>query len=130
MSPREPRVWPSLALRGRRYAPSEPRRRRWRPMARVMQDYRRASRVGWAATMVVALAAEIVALLLQQAIRALWQARTLPERTMEYALPSVSPSLFEQGPRQFGTDAKAIALVAAVGGMATIRSALGALALR
>ncbi len=73
----------------------------------------------------VALAATLVAMLLQQSIRMAWQVRTLPERVMETLLVLVPLDLFERGLQQFGANAKDIALAGAYVGMAALLFVVG-----
>ena len=68
----------------------------------------------------VALGATLAAMLVQQAIRNVWQVRSLPERTMESLLVLVPLDLFERGLQQFGASAKDIALVGTYIGMAAL----------
>jgi DMSO/TMAO reductase YedYZ molybdopterin-dependent catalytic subunit len=78
----------------------------------------------------VAVAAMVVAMLAQQAIRNVWQVRTLPERTMEALLVLVPLDLFERGLQQFGASAKDIALVGTYIGMAALLVLIGWWAVR
>lgn len=78
----------------------------------------------------VAMAAMLVAMLLQQDIRVAWQVRTLPERVMETLLVLVPLDLFERGLQQFGANAKDIALLGAYLGMAILLVVVGFLAVR
>src|SRR5689334_9231402 len=68
----------------------------------------------------LAAAASLVAMLVQQAIRTGWQVRTLPERVMESLLVLIPLDLFERGLQQFGANAKDIALVGTYVGMAAL----------
>jgi DMSO/TMAO reductase YedYZ molybdopterin-dependent catalytic subunit len=79
---------------------------------------------------VIAAAATLVTMLLQNFLRDTWQIRTLPERVMEWLLLFVPLDLFERGLAAFGSDAKEVALTGTIVGMAVLLFALGLLALR
>src|SRR5579884_3454602 len=80
----------------------------------------------WPYALLVALCATAVALLLQQAIRAAWQVRTLPERVMERLLVFVPLDVFERGLERFGANAKDLALLGTLIGMSLALVAIGA----
>jgi DMSO/TMAO reductase YedYZ molybdopterin-dependent catalytic subunit len=69
------------------------------------------------------------ALMVQNLARNVWQIRTLPERVMEWLLLFVPLDLFERGIGQFGGEAKELALVGTVVGMAVLLVLIGTLAL-
>jgi hypothetical protein len=69
-------------------------------------------------------------MLLQTLARDLWQVRTLPERVMEWLLIFVPLDLFEAGLARLGADAKDVALVGVMVGMAVVLFLIGLLALR
>jgi DMSO/TMAO reductase YedYZ molybdopterin-dependent catalytic subunit len=73
----------------------------------------------------VAAAATLVAMALQQAMRMVWQVRSLPERVMETLLVFVPLDLFERGLQQFGASAKDLALAGAYLGMAALLLVVG-----
>jgi DMSO/TMAO reductase YedYZ molybdopterin-dependent catalytic subunit len=87
-------------------------------------------RPGWVNSLFVGLVAGLIALLLQDLLRAAWQLRSLPERVMEWLLLFVSPDLFERGVGQFGAVAKEIGLTATTVGMVAILALIGAVVLR
>ena len=87
-------------------------------------------RRGWWAALSVSAAATLVAMLLQQGIRAAWQVRSLPERVMETLLVFVPLDMFEQGLQRFGASAKDIALVGTVAGMTLVIMLVATLAVR
>jgi DMSO/TMAO reductase YedYZ molybdopterin-dependent catalytic subunit len=87
-------------------------------------------RLGWLPTVATALLASAVAMLLQTLARDLWQVRTLPERVMEWLLIFVPLDLFEAGLARLGADAKDVALVGVMIGMALVLFLIGLLALR
>jgi DMSO/TMAO reductase YedYZ molybdopterin-dependent catalytic subunit len=82
----------------------------------------------WGSAIAVGVVASLVALLFQQSIRATWQVRSLPERTMEWLLLFVPLDLFERGLQQFGASAKEIAFVGTFIGMALMLIVIGAVA--
>src|SRR5437588_6177872 len=82
-------------------------------------------RTPWLLAVVTAAVATGVALLLQGVLRDIWQIRTLPERVMEWLLLFVPLDLFERGLQQLGAQAKDVALVATVIGMAILLLVLG-----
>jgi DMSO/TMAO reductase YedYZ molybdopterin-dependent catalytic subunit len=84
----------------------------------------------WSSAIAIGIAAGLVAMVSQQGIRTAWQVRSLPERVMEWLLLFVPLDLFERGLRQFGTDAKDIALVGTLVGMAILLVLLGAVTVR
>jgi DMSO/TMAO reductase YedYZ molybdopterin-dependent catalytic subunit len=88
------------------------------------------TRLGWPSCLATALLAAAVAMLLQNAIRDLWQIRTLPERVMEWLLLFVPLDLFEAGLGRLGADAKDVALIGVVVGMAALLAVIGVVALR
>jgi len=67
---------------------------------------------------------------LQFLLRQAWQIRTLPERVMEWMLLFIPLDLFEKGLQQLGSQAKDLALIGTVVGMAATLLVIGALALR
>lgn len=81
-------------------------------------------------SIVIGCLAAAMAMLLQNAIRGVWQVRSLPERIMEWLLLFVPLDLFERGLAQFGADAKEVALYGTIAGMAVVLALLGMLALR
>ena len=85
---------------------------------------------GWLAPLLIAAAATIVALVLQNVLRSTWQIRSLPERVMEWLLLFVPLDLFEQGVQQLGGDAKEVALTGTNIGMALLLLVIGTVALR
>jgi DMSO/TMAO reductase YedYZ molybdopterin-dependent catalytic subunit len=85
---------------------------------------------GWLAALGTALTATVVALLVQTAIRGVWQLRSLPERVMEWLLLFVPLDLFEAGLARFGANAKDIALAGLILGMAALLVLVGTLAVR
>jgi DMSO/TMAO reductase YedYZ molybdopterin-dependent catalytic subunit len=87
-------------------------------------------RLGWLPAVATALLASAVAMLLQTLARDLWQVRTLPERVMEWLLIFVPLDLFEAGLARLGADAKDVALVGVMIGMAVVLFLIGVLALR
>ena len=87
-------------------------------------------RLGWLPAVATALLASAVAMLLQTLARDLWQVRTLPERVMEWLLIFVPLDLFEAGLARLGADAKDVALVGVMVGMAVVLFVIGLLALR
>jgi len=84
----------------------------------------------WSSAIAIGIAASVVAIVCQQAIRTAWQVRSLPERVMEWLLLFVPVDLFERGLRQFGTDAKDIALAGTLVSMAILLVVVGALTVR
>ncbi len=88
------------------------------------------SRLGWLISLLIACVATTMGLRLQALIRDVWQIRTLPERVMEWLLLFVPLSLFERGLQQFGANAKEVALIGTVVGMALLLVIVGTLALR
>jgi DMSO/TMAO reductase YedYZ molybdopterin-dependent catalytic subunit len=74
--------------------------------------------------------AVLVAMVLQQLARNVWQVRTLPERTMETLLLLIPLDLFERGLQQFGASAKDIALVGTYLGMIVLLLLVGRWAVR
>src|SRR5579864_7886347 len=84
----------------------------------------------WWQGLAVGALATLVAMLLQQGIRAAWQVRSLPERVMEALLVFVPLDFFEQGLQRFGANAKDIALLGSVAGMTLLIMLMGALAVR
>lgn len=63
-------------------------------------------------------------------LRGVFQIRTLPERLTEWALLFVPPEQFELAITTFGTQAKVYALYGSVAAMATLLTAIGAVAVR
>jgi DMSO/TMAO reductase YedYZ molybdopterin-dependent catalytic subunit len=98
-----------------------------RPMA---LSTHRGDRLGWTASLVIALTAAVAAMAVMFWLRAAYQIRTLPERVMEWVLLFVSPDAFESGISQFGAQAKVYALYVAVAGMGLILLGLGAALVR
>ena len=88
----------------------------------------RSWRQHWVASLAVGAIATLVAMLIQQGVRAAWQVRSLPERVMESLLVLVPLDLFEQGLQRFGANAKDLALVGTVVGMAVLLIAVGSVA--
>ncbi|MBV9354035.1 MAG: molybdopterin-dependent oxidoreductase [Chloroflexi bacterium] len=87
-------------------------------------------RLGWLPAVATALLASAVAMLLQTLARDLWQVRTLPERVMEWLLIFVPLDLFEAGLARLGADAKDVALVGFMIGMAVVLFLIALVALR
>ena len=87
-------------------------------------------RLPWWAAAAIGIVATGGALQLQNLVRATWQIRTLPERVMEWLLLFVPLDLFERGLAQFGSDAKSVALVGTMAGMAVVLAAVGTWTLR
>jgi DMSO/TMAO reductase YedYZ molybdopterin-dependent catalytic subunit len=79
---------------------------------------------------IVSLIAASAAMWVQSLARAMWQIRSLPERVMEWSLLFVPLDLFERGIQQFGPDAKELALVGNVLGMAISLTLIGYVLLR
>jgi DMSO/TMAO reductase YedYZ molybdopterin-dependent catalytic subunit len=88
------------------------------------------TRLSWSSCVATALVAAAVAMVLQNTIRDLWQVRTLPERVMEWLLLFVPLDLFEAGLAKLGSDAKDVALVVVIVGMAALLALIGAVAVR
>jgi DMSO/TMAO reductase YedYZ molybdopterin-dependent catalytic subunit len=88
------------------------------------------ARLGWAASLMIALTASIASMATMFWLRTAYQIRTLPERVMEWVLLFVSPDTFEQGISQFGAQAKVYGLYVAVAGMGLILLGLGAALVR
>jgi DMSO/TMAO reductase YedYZ molybdopterin-dependent catalytic subunit len=92
----------------------------------VVGDVEHAMR-GWLAALLIACLASGVALLLQNLLRGVWQVRSLPERVEEWLLLFIPLDLFEQGLARFGTDAKELALIGTLVGMALLLVLVGTL---
>jgi DMSO/TMAO reductase YedYZ molybdopterin-dependent catalytic subunit len=88
------------------------------------------SRQGWLVSLLVGCAATALAMRLQALIREVWQIRSLPERVMEWLLLFVPLGAFEYALQQFGANAKELALVGTVTGMATLLIVVGTLSVR
>jgi DMSO/TMAO reductase YedYZ molybdopterin-dependent catalytic subunit len=87
------------------------------------------TRPTWLLSLLVGCAATALTLRLQVLIRDVWQIRTLPERVMEWLLLFVPLDLFERGLQRFGSNAKEVALVGTVIGMAIVLLLIGSYAL-
>ena len=79
---------------------------------------------------IVSLIAAGAAMWVQSLARDMWQIRSLPERVMEWSLLFIPLDLFERGIQQFGPDAKELALVGNVLGMAISLALIGYVLLR
>src|SRR3954465_12843543 len=79
---------------------------------------------------IVSLIAAGAAMWVQSLARDMWQIRSLPERVMEWSLLFIPLDLFERGIQQFGPNAKELALVGNVLGMAISLALIGYVLLR
>src|SRR6266508_2507178 len=76
--------------------------------------------VPWPAAVAGSAVATLVAMWLQFLLRQAWQIRTLPERVMEWMLLFIPLDLFEKGLQQLGSQAKDLALIGTVVGLAAM----------
>ena len=86
--------------------------------------------LGWVQSIAAGCLATLVAMLLQNSIRGIWQIRSLPERIMEWLLLFVPLDLFERGLAQFSFDAKEVALYGTIAGMAVLLAIIGSIVSR